>query len=440
MTTTEDAIPVEAALPPEPPSPPPEPLAPVGASERIETLDILRGLALFGILAANIRGFAGPALTYFMPHLYYTKFGDRLAQAFIDTFVQGKFITLFAVMFGVGFGVQLERSMSREGRFGWTYARRLFVLLLFGLVHGLLIWWGDILLVYALIGFILLLFRKRKDKTLIIWAIAGYSVPILLTIAAFTATQLGYAPPPFPEPSAAQLQELTTKFASGSWPEIQMQRMKDVLTRNWGLFPIMMWQILALFLTGVLLWRRRLFHPTPESLPKYRTAMWVGFAIGVPGNLAVTTTRWLLDLSPMPTTPLAALTNVLQFVSIPCLSLGYLCLVILLCNDDVWLARLRRFGAVGRTALSNYLLQSVIGTLIFYSYGLGLFGKVGPAILLIFTVVIYGLLVLASEWWLTRYRFGPVEWLWRSLTYKKRFPMVRESVLESPLPAARGEG
>ncbi len=440
MTTTEDALPVEAALPPEPPSPPVESLAPVGASERIETLDILRGLALFGILAANIRGFAGPALTYFMPHLYYTKFGDRLAQAFIDTFVQGKFITLFAVMFGVGFGVQLERSMSREGRFGWTYARRLFVLLLFGLVHGLLIWWGDILLVYALIGFLLLLFRKRKDKTLIIWAIAGYSVPILLTIAVFTAAQLGYAPPPFPEPSAAQLQELTTKFASGSWPEIQMQRMKDVLTRNWGLFPIMMWQILALFLTGVLLWRRRLFHPTPESLPKYRRAMWVGFAIGVPGNLAVTTTRWLLDLSPMPTTPLAALTNVIQFVSVPFLSLGYLCLVILLCNDEVWLARLRRFGAVGRTALSNYLLQSVIGTLIFYSYGLGLFGKVGPAILLIFTVVIYALLVLASEWWLTRYRFGPVEWLWRSLTYKKRFPMVREGVLESPLPAARGEG
>jgi uncharacterized protein len=117
------------------------------------------------------------------------------------------------------------------------------------------------------------------------------------------------------------------------------------------------------------------------------------------------------------------------------LSLGYLCLVIVLCNDEVWLARLRRFGAVGRTALSNYLMQSVVGTLLFYSYGLRLFGKVGPAILMIFIPIVYGLLVIASQWWLARFRFGPVEWLWRSLTYKKRFPMMREvPALDSPLP------
>jgi len=430
MSTTEDVPQVEVALPPEPPPPPPEPLRPVGADERVETLDILRGLALFGILAANMRGFAGPALTYFTPHFYWPAFPDRLAQAFIDTFVQGKFITLFAFMFGVGFAVQLERSLTREGRFGWTYARRLFVLVLFGLIHGLLIWWGDILLVYALTGFLLLAFRRRKDKTIIIWAIIGYSIPLLLMLAAFTASQLGAPMPAMHDPTAAQMRELTTKFADGSWSEIQVQRMKDAFGRNWAFFPVFLWHVLALFLAGVLAWRKRLFFPTAESLPKYRKAMWFGFAIGIPGNIAVVSMRWTLDLPQMPTTPLAALSNLIPAFATPALSMGYLCLVILLCNDERWLARLRRFGAIGRTALSNYLMQSVIGTLIFYSYGLGFFGKVGPAFLLILTPVIYAALLFASQWWLARYRFGPVEWLWRSLTYGRSFPMIREA---SPL-------
>lgn len=432
MTTTEDVLPAAAPLPPETPPPPAEPLRPVSATERVETLDILRGLALFGILAANMRGFAGPALTYFMPHLYWTALPDRIAQAFIDAFVQGKFIALFAFLFGVGFAVQLERSMSREGRFGWTYARRLLVLILIGLVHGLLIWWGDILLMYGLIGFLLLFFRKRRDKTLMVWAVIAYSVPFLLTGAVFLVSQLGFAPPPFPTPTADEIAKLMTTFSSGSWVEIQQQRMKDVVTRNWAFLPVLLPQFLGLFLAGMLAWRRRLFQPAPESLPKYRTAMWWGFAIGVTGNVAGVAMKWALDLPPMPATPPAALMTLLHLIASPALSLGYLCLVIVLCHDAVWRARLQRFAAVGRTALSNYLMQSVVGTLIFYNYGLGLFGRVGPAFLLIFTVVIYALLVLASQWWLDRFRFGPVEWLWRSLTYKRRFPMVREAAVPVP--------
>lgn len=430
MTTTEDVLRAEA-LPPEPPPPPAEPLRPVSATERVDTIDILRGLALFGILAANMRGFAGPALAYFMPHLYWTALPDRIAQAFIDAFVQGKFIALFAFLFGVGFAVQLERSMSREGRFGSTYVRRLLVLILFGLVHGLLIWWGDILLMYGVIGFLLLFFRKRRDKTLIVWAVIAYSVPFLLTGTVFLLSQLGVPLPPFPTPTAAEIAKLTTTFSSGPWVEIQQQRMTDV-TRNWRLLPVLLPQFLGLFLAGMLAWRRRLFQPAPESLPKYRRVMWWGFAIGVTGNVAAVAMKWALDLPPMPVKPPAALMTFLHLIGSPALSLAYLCLVIVLCHDPVWRARLQRFAAVGRTALSNYLMQSIVGTLIFYSYGLGLFGKVGPAILLIFTVVIYALLVLASQWWLDRFRFGPVEWLWRSLTYRRRFPMIRETAVPVP--------
>jgi uncharacterized protein len=140
----------------------------------------------------------------------------------------------------------------------------------------------------------------------------------------------------------------------------------------------------------------------------------------------------------MPTNGVALVATLVRFIGTPALSLGYITLVVVLCNDPVWKARLRRFGAVGRTALTNYLLQSVIGTLLFYSYGLGLFGKLGPALLLPLTVVLFAAQVALSGWWVARFRFGPVEWLWRSLTYGRHFALVDASTASVPAtPAER---
>ena len=406
----------------------PEPLRPVSTSERVDTIDILRGLALFGILAANMRGFAGPPLTYFMPHLFWPAFHDRLAQAFIDTFVQGKFITIFAFLFGVGFAVQFERAELRGGKFGRTYARRLGVLLLFGLIHGLLIWFGDILLVYALDGFLLLLFRKRADKTLKIWAaIALLLMPLMMT-GMFIASQAGAKMPEMPGAKPDVIAKEADIYENGSLAELQAQRAGDAVKHNWGFFPFFGWHVLGLFLIGVLAWRKRVFHPTPESLPKYRTAMWWGFAIGVTGNIAATVIKWMFKPPPMPTTPIAYAFTLIGNIATPALSLGYICLVILICQSEAMRAKLRAFAAIGRTALSNYLLQSIIGTLLFYSYGFGLLGDVGPAVLLPMTFAIFGVQLVISPWWLERFRFGPVEWLWRRLTYGGPLPMRRETV------------
>lgn len=411
-----------------------EPLVPVAPAERVETIDILRGLALFGILAANIRGFAGPAVTYFMPERFWPALHDRLGQAFIDTFVQGKFLTIFAFLFGVGFAVQFERAQGR--RFGWTYARRLLILIAFGLVHGLLIWFGDILLIYGLTGLFLLFFRKRKDKTLLVWALIGVLLPLLLMTLLFVAIQAGMPAPKMPVPTAAQIAGLRTTFADGTWSEINAQRMKDAVSYNWNYFPFMFWHVLSLFLAGALAWRRRLLQPAPESLPRYRRAMTWALIVGVTGSVTMTVLRWLFHLPMMPTTPVAMLAMLLGAVATPALSLGYILLVVVLCNDPAWKTRLQRFGAVGRTALTNYLLQSVIGTLLFYNYGLGLFGQLGPALLLPLTIVIFALQVMASVWWVERYRFGPVEWLWRSLTYGRVLPLGRgEPVAAAPSEA-----
>jgi uncharacterized protein len=146
----------------------------------------------------------------------------------------------------------------------------------------------------------------------------------------------------------------------------------------------------------------------------------------------VTLLHWFFGPSTMPKTPLTLASALIQFISSPALSFGYICLVVLICQNAAKRIALHRFGAIGRTALSNYLLQSVIGTLIFYSYGLGLFGLVGPAVLIILTVVIYALQAILSPWWIARYRFGPVEWLWRRMTYGKTMERPHESVLAEP--------
>lgn len=425
---------IEAAVPevqpPAAPPPPPEPLGPVSGSERVDTIDILRGLALFGILAANIRGFAGPPITYMAPHLFWPALHDRIAQAFIDAFIQQKFITIFAFLFGVGFAVQFDRATARGAKFGWTYARRLFLLLLFGLVHGLLIWFGDVLLMYALDGFLLILFRKRANKTVAIWAAVLLSIMPLVFTAVFIAVQAGVKIPD-PTPKTAEMIAAAKIYGEGTFADIQVQRMQDAVKNNWGVFVIFGWQILGLFLLGLLAWRKRFFHPTPESLPRYRRAMWWGLGIGIAGNVGVVITRWALGLGPMPRDPIAYALGVTAVISVPALSLGYVCLVIVMCQSEAWRNRLHRFGAIGRTALTNYLLQSIIGTLIFYNYGLGLFGDLGPALLLPLTFVIFAAQMYLSPWWLERYRFGPVEWLWRRLTYGGPLPMRREPV---PVP------
>jgi uncharacterized protein len=430
--TSEDVVPLpdEPALvpapPPEPPPPPPA-LTPVGASERVATIDIVRGLALFGILAANIRGFAGPAVVYFQPHLLWGSFPDRLAQAFIDAFVQGKFITIFAFLFGAGFAIQLERSTRSSSRLHRVYARRLFVLILIGLVHGLFIWFGDILLIYGIVGFFLILFRNVKDRVVVPWAIGLYFFPIFLVgFVVLVSLLAGAAPPGPPPPSPDDLRELVETFRNGSWGEIQLQRMKEAVSLNWG-FALVGGgpQILGIFLFGLLAWRRRFFQPAPESLPKYRRAMAWGLGFGIAGNVTEVSVRWIADISMFSFSPMSFALAVLRALAVPALSLGYVCLIILLCQRSDWFPRLQRYGAIGRTALTSYLFQSVAGTLLFYSYGLRLFALWGPALLLIPTVIIYGVQAGIMPVWLRYYLFGPVEWLWRSLTYGKKQPMRR---------------
>src|SRR5271169_2287852 len=152
---------------------------PIGLSERILYIDVLRGLALFGILAANMRAYFAPLDCYEYIGILYHGRADVLAQFFIDAFIQGKFISIFSFLFGIGFAIQMSRAEARCARFMGFYPRRLLALALFGLVHGMLIWAGDVLVTYAISGAILLLFRNRQQKTLLWWAGSLFALPIV---------------------------------------------------------------------------------------------------------------------------------------------------------------------------------------------------------------------------------------------------------------------
>jgi uncharacterized protein len=401
-------------------------LRPATVAERIEVIDVLRGLALFGILAANMRGFSVPPAAYLETVSLWVAPRDRAVQFLLDVFIQGKFITIFAFLFGVGFAAQLERAEMRGARFATLYSRRLGWLCLFGLVHGIFVWYGDILLVYGLAAFALLLFRRRADSTLLSWALILYLLPMLLLGMAAGIAALSGEPLPSESPvTAEELRRVSAIYSEGSWMEILRQRARDAFEWNWMYFPIIFMQTFGLFLLGALAWRRRFFAPGALSLRGWALGIAFALAIGIGGNLAGTSIKYRLDLSAYDLSGPGMAATILAMAAVPFLSFAYVGVVVLACRSDRLRARLRPFAAVGRTALTNYLLQSVIGTAIFYSYGLRLFGRFGAAWLLALTVVIFAAQVAGSSWWLGRFRFGPAEWLWRTLAYGGLQPMRR---------------
>jgi uncharacterized protein len=392
-------------------------MQPTTARERIGEIDALRGVALFGIIAANMRGFNSPAQVYFEPHLLWPAAADRFTQALIDALVTGKFITLFAVLFGLGFAIQLDRADARQQGFTATYFRRMTALALIGAAHAFLVWWGDILLMYALMGFALFFFRRAEQATLVIWSLIFYWLPVAVWLAlALMASLGGEAPAAATGPTPEALAETIRIYAHGSWRAMFAERY-----REWTFFnaaaPFYLSRILGLFLAGAYVWRTGFLHRLPSQLPLLRRLLWWTLPAGLAGNAltAALTILWRYD--PFEPSLVTLTVWLVGSAAVPALSLAYAALVILLFQQPRWRRRLLPFAAVGRMALTNYLAQSVLATMLFYSFGLGLFGQVGPLLGLVPTLAIYALQVVFSEWWLRRFRFGPLEWLWRSATY-----------------------
>lgn len=411
---------------------------PVGAHERVEVMDVLRGVALLGILLMNIEAFVGPlmeSVTGVNPRF---TGADRWTDAAIYVLVQGKFITMFSLLFGMGFAVMLERANATGASGTWLYARRLLALLGIGLVHALLIWSGDILLTYALLGFVLLLcFRRTPVSRLPKWGIALFLLPLLLTwaMAGFaTLAQLDpQASAEFQKAMAAQGQAMSAlidgerlAFGAGSYAQAVAQRATDTGTML-GLLVFFGPSLVGVFLFGAWFMRSGVIRNASAHLPLFRRVRNVGFGIGLPLMLWSAWTHPTMSFSQV--SPGSAAAQSAAQVANLLLMLAYLSVIVLAMQLPAWAARLHWFAPAGRMALTHYLTQSVVCTLVFYGYGLGYFERLPRAWQPLFVLALFTLQVVFSRWWLARYRFGPMEWLWRWMTYAKRPAMRREPAL-----------
>jgi uncharacterized protein len=391
-------------------------LSPTAPQERIVLLDALRGFAIFGILLFNMFFFSAPLYLEMAGMEWGSGTVDRATKLLLRFFVQGKFYSLFSFLFGFGFAVLMLRAEAKGVRFGALYRRRLLALLLIGLAHAYLIWMGDILTIYALLGFLLFFFRSRKPKTLLVWAVILLLVPVLLT-AVMVAGQVSFGSP---EDFAILVQNSMNAYSEGSFSEIMAQRAGDAVFATMGA-PFGGPGIFAMFLLGAYFGGQRLFQDTANHLSLFRRIWLWGLGLGLVGNSIFTISMEYA----VPTSPsIWMLVGTLGYTfGAPGMCFFYISSFVLLWQNLAWQRRLSPLAAVGRTALSNYLFQSIVCTMIFYSYGLGLYGQVGPALGVGLAVVIYAIQIPLSRWWLGRFKFGPAEWLWRSLTYGKLQPM-----------------
>jgi uncharacterized protein len=410
-------------------------VGPVSGADRIQFIDVLRGAALFGILAANMRAFDGPIDAYGNINVLFPARVDVIAQGVVNLFFQGKFISIFSFLFGLGFAMQLSRAQARGVSFFKFYPRRLAALALFGIVHGALIWSGDILLTYSLAGALLLLFRNCRQKTLLYWIAGIFSLPIVVSSFFLGLYYSPWRPAWMKDkpPDMAKLHHVVDIYARGSLPKIMWQNLVE-----WShQLPTELFAIYAaaIFLCGMWVWRAGIV----QNLAQYKTVLQRLCAWCLPIGLAINAYfAYAMAVSPPGHFSLSVwFAQVLWLPGSHTLAAGYMCALALLFLQPAWQRVLSPFAAVGRMALTNYLMQSVLCTSFFYHYGTGWFGSVGPALGFVPVIVLYAAQLVFSNIWLRHYRFGPMEWLWRGLTYGV-FPVMRRSAFAGaePFPQA----
>lgn len=383
---------------------------PVSPERRLESIDILRGVALFGVLVVNlITAFRVSMFQQFLLTNPPTSMADRIVEMVTSRALEMKAFALFSFLFGVGLAVQFERLSMRDRAYYWLN-RRLVVLLVLGLLHLLFVWNGDILTEYAIAGLMVLPFLRGPT-----WVMGAGFVSFL---ALYVAMPLMSLPIPWPGTETLQRHVAAANIAYGTGGALDVWRFSMDELRL--MLPLHLWilpRTVALFLLGMLAWRTGVMQRQEQHLRFFWTVSAVGLLAGGAITMASTVGGWV---------NLGAFGGTLANLATVVLAMGYGALVLALVQHPVAGRVLQTFAPLGRMAFSNYIMQSVIFGFIFFGYGLGYFGRLGAADALLIGIAVYAAQLLFSNWWLTRLRFGPLEWLWRSLMYGVKQPMRRQ--------------
>jgi len=385
------------------------------ARDRIQALDVLRGVAVAGILFAHVLAFFG--LAFLPPEraaALPTAAADNIARFLERVFIEGKFYSVFSLLFGIGFGLQLARGGEAALP---RFRRRLRILLAIGAIHAFLIWAGDILMLYALLGFTMPWFARKSDREILRWTVILLAVPTVLYVVGLAVWTLVGPAPAQASPALSMPPKLLAILEA-----VGTGGVKDAFVGNllflagrWGdLFATVRFpKVLGMFVLG--LWTVRAGLALQPSAHRATLVRWslLGLSVGLPANLIA---AWALDHWPyLPPTGSSLLGVAMQGVGVPMLALGYAATVGLLVVDGRRFIHV--FAPVGRMALTNYLMHSIVCVVLSYGFGLGLWWRTGASTAMAIAAAIVVLQIPLSAGWLARYRFGPVEWIWRRLTY-----------------------
>ena len=402
---------------------------PVPESERLQALDLLRGFAVLGILVMNIQMFTMPMAAYFNPHaLGEPTFRDLAIWSINHVLADQKFMTIFSLLFGAGILLMTTRAAERGARPALLHYRRMGWLLVFGLVHAYLLWHGDILVLYALCGMLVFPARRLAPSTLLTIGLVTLAIGSALSVAAGMA--FSGAPPEalrqfqsFWSPSAEEIAAETAAFRGAYVEHLPWRAAYAFDFQTTELFMWGLWRAGGLMLLGMALFK---FGILSGARPRgfYARQGAVGFGIGVPlvawGLYRHHATGWNVIDS-------FFIGSQWNYWGSILVSLGWIGLLLTLWHAGAFRALIERLQAVGRMAFSCYILETVISTLVFYGHGLGLFGTVDRLQQMLFTVGVWVILLTVAPLWLARFGYGPLEWIWRSLTYGRFDPIGRRA-------------
>jgi len=403
------------------------PQAPTAPTERIMALDALRGFAVLGILIMNIQSYSMIQAAYINPTAYGDLTGiNRWVSVLSHLFADGKFMAIFSILFGAGVVLMTSRVEAKGRGSASLHYRRTFWLIVIGMIHAYLLWYGDILTAYGVCALLIFLFRKVSPKWLLVIGLISVSVSSLIYL--FFGVSLPYWPAEGYQ-NVLQAWKPTAEIVSqeissyqGSWLEQMTPRAPAALMFQTFLFAIWVgWRAGGLMLVGMALFKWGLLT-AQRSKRFYSTLAGIGFGLGLPlviyGMARNYQASWSFDYSMF-------IGNQFNYWGSILIALGYIGVIMLICKSTYLRRISARFAAVGRMALTNYLMQTIICTTIFYGHGLGLFGQIERSgqILIVFGVWVFQL--WASPIWLRYFRFGPAEWIWRFLTYSRLQPVRR---------------
>jgi len=383
--------------------------------ERIIILDSLRGFALFGILLSHlILSFDGGALPYFNKISNYPHF-DEFVSFFNNLFVKGKFFTIFSFLFGISFSIQIFKK-GEPKTILLRYAWRLIILGIIGFLHGLL-WRGDILLIYSILGFVIMLVIKLPDKWLVILS--------FILIMNIPGRILNFDSHIFKPQTSSVLKKQnleTEEHSKDFYLILKTGNFKDLIIANfYEIKPKFIFQFsgrmhvtLGFMMLGLYVGRKKIFNNLKINKFLIIKVFLISLIIGALTLIFIVESKAYFK-SPL----LFFIREFVRDLNHFSFSILYISGIVILYMEDIFLDLFKNLSVVGRMALSNYILQSIIGGFIFFGYGFGLIGDMPAFIAFLLIFPIFIIQIYLSEFWLMKFKFGPLEWVWRSLTYFK---------------------